>query len=136
MEFEGRSRIHSHLDMAPLIDVVFLLLVFFMLTSTFLVPEAIELELPASKTASNSEQTPIVISSDAAGQLRLNGEAVSLTALAEALKPLLEQDPEQAITLRSDRQTPLSRLLQIMDEIRTAGGRNIALATTPEARQP
>ncbi len=136
MEFEGRSRIHSHLDMAPLIDVVFLLLVFFMLTSTFLVPEAIELELPTSKTASNSEQLPIVISSDASGQLRLNGEAVDLAKLAETLRPLLENEPEQGITLRSDRQTPLSRLLKIMDEIRAAGGRNIALATTPETGQP
>ncbi len=136
MEFEGRSRIKSHLDMAPLIDVVFLLLVFFMLTSTFLVPEAIELELPESQTAEAREQTPIVVASDAQGRLYLNDQPVELAQLAEALRPLLADDPQQTVTLRSDQQTPLARLLKIMDQIRAAGGSNIALATTPEMSQP
>ncbi len=67
MEFEGRSRIHAHLDIAPLIDIVFLLLVFFMLTSTFMVPEAIELELPESSSASARETTPITVVLDRTG---------------------------------------------------------------------
>lgn len=130
MEFEGRSRIHSHLDIAPLIDIVFLLLVFFMLTSTFLVPEAIELELPESSSSSATETMPIIVLLDQTGQLALNGELIELENLRMAIEPLLKEDAGSAITLKSDGHTEVQQLLEVMDEIRAAGGSNLALATT------
>ncbi len=129
MEFEGRARIHSHLDIAPLIDIVFLLLVFFMLTSTFLVPEAIELELPESSSATATENRPIVVAFNRAGELALNGKTIQLSELGNAIKPLIADDSELTITLKSDAQTEVQQLLAIMDEIRAAGGHNVALAT-------
>ncbi len=130
MEFEGRARIHSHLDIAPLIDIVFLLLVFFMLTSTFLVPEAIELELPESGSANPVDVTPITVVLDKDGQLALNGEPVELDKLRMAIERLLKQDADSPITLKSDAHTELQQLLRVMDEIRAAGGSNVALAAT------
>jgi biopolymer transport protein ExbD len=130
MDFEGRARINSHLDIAPLIDIVFLLLVFFMLTSTFIVPEAIELELPESTSSSVIDTTPITVSLDKTGQLSLNNERIELHRLRLAIEPLLEQNAASAITLKSDARTEVQQLLKVMDEIRAAGGSNIALATT------
>ncbi len=129
MEFEGRSRIHAHLDIAPLIDIVFLLLVFFMLTSTFLVPEALELELPESSSATASEATPIIVALDSTGQLSINGERVELAQLRKAIEPLLKQNSDSPITLKSDARTEVQQLLKVMDEIRAAGASNVALAT-------
>lgn len=129
MDFEGRARIHSHLDIAPLIDIVFLLLVFFMLTSTFIVPEAIELELPESKSAEVTDITPIVVSLNQTGQLALNGKSISLEKLKPAIAPLIKLDPDSAITLKTDAHTEVQLLLKVMDEIRAAGGTNVALAT-------
>ncbi len=129
MDFEGRARIHSHLDIAPLIDIVFLLLVFFMLTSTFMVPEAIELELPESSSASVTDTTPIIVSLNQTGQLALNGESLELEQLRQAIKPLIKQNADSAITLKSDARTQVQQLLKVMDEIRAAGGSNVALAT-------
>jgi len=130
MEFEGRARIHSHLDIAPLIDIVFLLLVFFMLTSTFMIPEAVELELPESSSAQVSDITPIVISLNQAGQLALNGERIELEQLRVAIEPLIKENADTPITLKSDASTQVQQLLQVMDEIRAAGGADVALATT------
>jgi len=130
MEFEGRARIHSHLDIAPLIDIVFLLLVFFMLTSTFMVPEAIELELPESSSAQVTDVTPIVVSLNPAGQLALNGEQIELERLRAAIEPLIKQDADVPITVKSDASTQVQQLLKVMDEIRAAGGTDVALATT------
>ncbi len=131
MEFEGRARIHSHLDIAPLIDIVFLLLVFFMLTSTFLVPEAIELELPESTSATVTEITPITVALNASGELALNGEPLQLDELRSAIKPLITDNADDVvITLKSDAHTEVQQLLNVMDEIRAAGGNNVALATT------
>lgn len=129
MEFEGRARIHSHLDIAPLIDIVFLLLVFFMLTSTFLVPEAIELELPESASATVTEITPITVALDSSGELALNGEPIQLDGLRSAIEPLIADNSDVAITLKSDAHTNVQQLLEVMDEIRAAGGSNVALAT-------
>jgi biopolymer transport protein ExbD len=130
MDFEGRARIHSHLDIAPLIDIVFLLLVFFMLTSTFMVPEAIELELPESSSAQASEVNPIVVALNESGQIALNGEVIALAQLRMALEPLIKQNVDAPITLKSDASTQVQQLLHVMDEIRAAGGRDVALATT------
>jgi len=129
MDFEGRARIRSHLDIAPLIDIVFLLLVFFMLTSTFMVPEAIELELPASSSATVTDITPIIVSLDSAGQLALNGERIERAQLRAAVAALLDANADAAITLKSDARTEVQQLLAVMDEIRAAGGTDVALAT-------
>ncbi len=129
MDFKGRARIHSHLDIAPLIDIVFLLLVFFMLNSTFLVPEAIELELPESSTSAVVDATAITVSLNEKGQVALNGESIKLEDLQPAIKALLAQDENISITLKSDAQTQVQQLLKLMDEIRAAGGKNLALAT-------
>ena len=133
MEFEGRARIHSHLDIAPLIDIVFLLLVFFMLTSTFLVPEAIELELPESSSASITETSPITIalksSAELPLQLTLNSKTIALDGLRSAIEALIAEHSDAPIILKSDAQTSVQQLLKVMDEIRAAGGSNIALAT-------
>jgi len=130
MDFEGRARIHSHLDIAPLIDIVFLLLVFFMLTSTFIVPEAIELELPESTSANVTDTQPIIVAMDKKTQLSLNGERIELKQLRKAIEALLKQDKTSAITLKTDAHTEVQQLLQVMDEIRLAGGSNVALATS------
>ena len=129
MDFEGRARIHSHLDIAPLIDIVFLLLVFFMLTSTFMLPEAIELELPESSSARVTDTTPIIVSLNQTGQLALNGSKLELAQLRQVIKPLIKQNPDSAITLKSDARTEVQSLLKVMDEIRAAGATNVALAT-------
>lgn len=131
MEFEGRRRIRTHLDMAPLIDVVFLLLIFFMLTSTFLVQEAIDLDLPEAATGDPSEEQRLVVSLDREGAVTLNGDSVELDDLQDKVESLLEE-PDQQITLRTDENAPVRDMVRVMDEIRAAGGRNIALATEPD----
>ncbi len=131
MVFEGRSRIRTQLDMAPLIDVVFLLLIFFMLTSTFLVPEAIDLSLPQSKSAVVSDSPSISLTLDHLGVLNLNGDRVALKDLRAALAPLLKTDGSLTVALKSDARTAVQQLIEVMDEVRAAGGNNIALFTTP-----
>ncbi|MFV2067340.1 MAG: ExbD/TolR family protein, partial [Pirellulales bacterium] len=89
-----------------------------------------ELELPESSSASVTDTSPITVSLDQTGQLSLNGERIALDQLRTAIEPLLKQDAESAITLKTDARTEVQPLLKVMDEIRAAGGRNVALATT------
>ncbi|HEB63613.1 MAG TPA: hypothetical protein ENJ07_03950, partial [Gammaproteobacteria bacterium] len=87
-------------------------------------------ELPESSSANVTEITPITVALNQAGELTLNGEAIALEQLKAAIEPLLEQDSDAPVTLKSDAHSEVQQLLGVMDEIRSAGGSNIALATT------
>ncbi|NOY71044.1 MAG: biopolymer transporter ExbD, partial [Gammaproteobacteria bacterium] len=68
---------------------------------------------------------------NASGELTLNGKPIQLEALRLAIKPLIaDKVDDMAITLKSDARTQVQTLLNVMDEIRAAGGNNVALATT------
>ena len=129
MEFEGRARIREQLSMAPLIDVVFLLLLFFMLTSSFRDPEAVDLALPQSRTSTPSEDALIRVAVDGNGVVHLDGQALAPGGLESALAPLLAADPETTVSLASDAGLPVQTLLDVIDDIRSAGGSRLALVT-------
>jgi len=129
MDFEGRARIRTHLEMAPLIDVVFLLLIFFLLTTTFMVQEAVDLRLPRAETGEASDPSLLEVILTRNGRLTFNGEPVTLDELEAAMTVPLQGDPEQAVILKVDSEVAVQGMLEIMDRIRSAGGRNLALAT-------
>ncbi len=136
MEFEGRSRIQEELSMAPLIDVVFLLLLFFILTSTFRKPEAIDLKLPSSKTATRADDRIVEVAIASGGQVFLGDETVALDDLAEAVRQLLGGDPAQPIAFKTDAEVSVQRMLEVVDEIRRGGGRNLAFMTERATASP
>ncbi len=132
MEFEGRSRVQAQLTLTPLIDVVFLLLVFFMLTSTFLEPAAVDLTLPSSETATTAEKLPIEVMLARDGVVLLNGEQVSLSELQARLEVLLDGRENLTVALKADAAANIQQMLEIVDRIRAAGGRSLALAAEPQ----
>ncbi len=135
MEFEGRSRIREQLTVTPLIDVVFLLLVFFMLTSTFIRPRALDVTLPSSDSSDARPESPIEVLVDENGLLALNGSPLAAGRLEAELRLLLDGDVEQAIVVKSDAGVTVQKLVAVMDAVRAAGGRNMSLATKPARAQ-
>ena len=132
MEFEGRARIRTQLDVTPLIDVVFLLLIFFLLTSTYITRESIELSLPSSDTAITREETPVVVALDRENRLYVGDRIVSAEELEGALSSSLSGRSRKAVTLKADRRVELQALLDVIDRIRSAGAEELSLATGPE----
>lgn len=132
MEFEGRARIRTQLDVTPLIDVVFLLLIFFLLTSTYITRESIELTLPSSGTAVAREDAPVVVGLDRENRLYIGDETVSAVELEAALSRSLSGRDRKAVTLKADRSVELQSLLDVIDRVRSAGATELSLATGPE----
>lgn len=127
MGFEGRSQIREQLSIAPLIDIVFLLLVFFMLTSTFLQPEAIDLTLPSTESSEPTDEQPIRIALARDGEVSLNGEVVEFSELRTLLLPLLDGNPDLPVGLSADAAASVQQMLDVVDEVRAAGGHNLAV---------
>lgn len=108
--------------MAPLIDVIFLLLIFFMLSSTFTKP-SMELKLPqAVETNDILEPEFIVISAGREGRIAMNGEDIDLEMLGARVKTLREQmNEEPAIHVKGDKDMPYSVFVRVLDQVRQAG---------------
>lgn len=132
MEFDGRSRVDNQLSIAPLIDVVFLLLLFFMLTSSFTEPVAIDLVLPDSDTAeAQDEAPPVQVALGSDGELVLDGNPVTLEELEQGVRDKLKVDPERFIGLQSDSGASVQQMLDVVDRIRAGGGTNLSIAAKP-----
>ncbi len=127
-----RRRREPSINLAPLVDIVFLLVIFFMVSSTFITPETgLPIDLPqATSGEARPEGAPtVVVRAD--GQAFWKGEAVDDAALLASLRAELAQDPVGTVILRADRKTPHGRVVQVMDVIRRAGAKRVAVAAVP-----
>lgn len=108
------------LDLAPLIDVVFQLLVFFMLSSSFLNP-ALSLTLPKASGEARPDPPPLVVSVDDTGAIYINQEAVADEAFEETLTVRLAEGKNHTVNFRGDRAMAYERFVDLMARAREAG---------------
>lgn len=114
------KRVSARLDMAPLIDVVFLLLIFFMLTSSFLQP-SIPLALPQAAAADEPPPAPVFVSVDESGVVYVNQEPVARAEFIAKLGAVLAGRDDQTVNFRGDRTMPYEVFVALMAEARQAG---------------
>lgn len=131
MEFIRPKKPGLSLDMAPLIDIVFQLLIFFMLSSSFLTP-SLKLNLPKAVTADDKETERIVISLDRDGKVFINTQPSSLSSLKQQLAPMLAADSKRAVHIRGDEEMPYRVFVQAMDAARMAGAKQVNIVHSPE----
>jgi len=131
MEFEGLRRNHHTLNLTPLIDIVFLLLVFFMLTAHFVKDESIAIELPEAQSSSELEDDVVEVSVDNQGQMRVDGQLVTATTLEAQLRSALDKRENKWVTLRGDRGANLEQAVVVLDAARKAGAASVDIVTTP-----
>lgn len=127
MELEHGLR---QIDIAPLIDMVFQLLIFFMLTSSFVMQPGIKVNLPKAVTSEvvKYENTEIVVSSE--NVIYLNGKVVTTQELKTLLKQVAKM--KQGILIKADRRASLGRAVEIWDMCRDLGVSQINIATNQE----
>lgn len=131
MKFRTRTREPLSLNITPLIDVVFLLLIFFMVTTTFNKNTQLEVHLPGIQTWQSPALERVVdITVNAQGQISLNGKTLenpNARTLREALRQHPQFDPSQKVILRADGQAPYQMVVRVMDVAGQLGYHNIQL---------
>ncbi|NCP04475.1 MAG: biopolymer transporter ExbD [Deltaproteobacteria bacterium] len=132
MEFERKKYNHSHMDIAPLVDVVFLLLLFFMLTSHLMQEPAIKIKLPESKTAEAKDERvkTILITKD--GEIYFMDKRVDLNKLQMAIKEGVKDIQIDFLRIKADRDADVGTLISVIDEVRLGGVRNYSIVTEKE----
>ncbi|TGG95581.1 biopolymer transporter ExbD [Natronospirillum operosum] len=125
------------INLTPLIDVVFLLLIFFMVTTTFTRETQLEVELPqvqSEQAVTDNFRVDVVI--DASGNIEINGEMLinsQADTLRRALDTVLDAGSQQVVVITTDRQTPSQALLTVMDVVGRMGHSRIAFAAQIDA---
>lgn len=128
LEFEKPVAKKTWLDLAPMIDVVFLLLIFFMLTSIYAKP-MMPVSLPESETSIIQEEPEITLGIGSDGSLSLNGQNIAIDQLYDQLSPLLLGRLEKNIRLIADKRIEFGLVINVMDIAKQAGADNIAVVT-------
>lgn len=132
MEIQRQVRKSKTIPLISLIDIVFQLLIYFMLTTSFTRSESLELALPPSQEAAKSvkqddAQTIHIYVSDT-GETFLERKSIGEQDMARELKAMMAVNPERGILVLSAAQVPVKVLVRVMDRIYSAGGKNLSVA--------
>jgi len=133
MRFKGRMELEhglKQIDIAPLIDIVFQLLIFFMLTSSFIMQPGIKVNLPKAVTSETVKAENIEIMVTSENVTYLNGKVITNTELKASLKQAAKRN--QTILIKADRRASLGRVVEIWDMARDIGVTQINIATNQE----
>lgn len=136
---KGKRKVKASLDLTPLIDVVFLLIIFFMLSSTFVVQSSIQVELPKSEGTRTLEQKDLslTISLDPGGPgggglIYVNQDPIETwEALAERLSNERAKRDNPLLLIRSDDQAPSGRIVRVLGIARSVGIERYGFAAKP-----
>jgi biopolymer transport protein ExbD len=129
MALRSRNKVSANFNMSSMTDIVFLLLIFFMLTSTLVSPNALKLLLPSSKAKTLEKQT-ISVSITKDIEFYINDNKVTAASIEQELKLLVNNEKEPAIILHTDRTVAIEHVVKVMD-IAYRNKYKIVLATTP-----
>jgi len=132
MQLQNRPRRKAFINITSLIDVIFMLLLFFMITSTFLEQPGIKLELPTAKTSANSEPREVVLTIDKKGELFLNRQPLALTELEAEIRKILPQMKDSALVLKADQEISHGLVVRVMDMAKRGGVKKLIIGTKPE----
>lgn len=129
MDFKRRRHNHVHLNIAPLVDVVFLLLLFFMLTSHLIQEPAIKIKLPESKTSEiqNEHLSTIYITKN--GEIYFMDKRVDIENLQKAIKESTSVGRNDFIRIKVDREANVGLLVRVIDEVKIADITNFSIVT-------
>ena len=122
----------SELDMTPMMDIVFIMLIFFIVTTSFSKESGIEINRPSAQTAERQQQGNILVAISASNKIWIDKREIDVRAVRANLERLHAENPEGAIIVQADKDSKNGILIQVIDQIRLAGINNVSLAAVPE----
>ncbi|KFI23880.1 ExbD/TolR family protein [Nitrosococcus oceani] len=117
------------INLTPLIDMVFILLIFFMVTASFVKESGIDINRPAAQSAEQKERANIIIAIKKNGEVWIDRRQVTLNALRAHVERLHAENPEGTVIISADKEAPTEFLVRALDEARLAGVAHVAIAT-------
>lgn len=119
--------------MTPMLDIVFIMLIFFIVTTSFVKESGIDVNRPTAQTAERKERGHIIVSIKPNGEIWIDKRVVDIRAVRANVARLHAENPLGSVIIAADRDTKTHVLVKVMDQIRLAGITNASIATEPES---
>lgn len=121
------------INMGPLVDMVFLLLIFFVVTTSFVKEAGIDVSRSTAVTAEVKERSTIMIGVTPEGHVYFEGKRIDVRSVRGLVERALAEDPEGGVVVVADKESRTGTVVQVMDQCRLAGAGNVSLAAKREA---
>jgi biopolymer transport protein ExbD len=132
MKFRHLNKKSASFDLTPLIDVVFLLLIFFMLTTTFVnLENRVKVNLPSGDFAAAESSENLIVTITENNTIYFNGKLIDPLKLTESVAAKIKEEPERIVVLEADKNVLHGKVIRVMDLLKKGGAEKIAIATQP-----
>jgi len=136
MKFPHPNKKSASFNLTPLIDVVFLLLIFFMLTTTFVnLENRVKVNLPSGDFAAAESSENIIVTITENNTIYLNGKLIDPLKLSESVAEKIKEEPEGTVILEADKNVLHGKVIRVMDLLKKGGAERIAIATQPAEKK-
>lgn len=123
----------TQVDISPLIDMVFILLIFFMVSTTFVKDMKLELDRPGASSATAASSKSIRVYIDNKSKVYVDGQPTRVWVLQSKVRELLKAGSTQSVLVVTDKGVPSDRLIEVVDACRLSGAKDVGVATENEA---
>jgi biopolymer transport protein ExbD len=120
------------MNITPLIDMVFILLIFFAVNASFVKEAGVEIERPSARSAVTQEQANIMIAVTENGEVWVDRQRVDPRSVRGHVERLHAENPEGAVVILADEKSETGLVIEVLDQARLAGVENVAVAATPD----
>jgi len=120
----------ANVNLTPLIDMVFILLIFFMVTASFTKESGIEVDRPSAQTTIRQEQASLIISINKEGEIWIDNKHVDIRSIRAHLEQLHVQNPEGTVIIMADKNALTGTTVDVLDQVRLSGVNNVAIAAS------
>ncbi len=120
------------IDLTPLMDIVFIMLIFFIVTTSFIKEAGVDISRPSANTAERKERGNILVAITANDQIWIDKRQVDVRAVRANIERLKAENPEGSVVIQADKESKNGLLVQVMDQARLAGVANISIAAVKD----
>jgi len=124
-----KEKDEATVDMTPMLDIVFIMLIFFIVTATFVKQSGLEVIRPPAETAEDQRRVSILIAVGDGGEVWMDNKEVDVRAVRAGVEKLVAENPLGSVVIQADTKSKSGILMQVMDQVRQAGAPGTAIAT-------
>lgn len=121
------------IDLTPMLDVVFIMLIFFIVTTSFVKESGLDVNRPSASTAKKKERASILVGISQNGDIWIQKRRIDIRSVRANIERLHAESPEGTVVIQADKLSETGILVQVMDQIRLAGVESISVAAAPGA---
>jgi len=118
----------NDIDITPMLDIVFIMLIFFIVTTSFVKESGVTVNRPTAQTAEEKKGSNILVAIRANGEIWIDRRAIDVRAVRPNIERMKAENPEGAVIIQADEFSPTGLLVKVMDQIRLAGIQDISIS--------